>query len=267
MKHVESKKSNYTFKELPRDDLEIIINNNTNQLSNNFKKKQNQFKNKPQVRSDLNKYLTQINYRETVNKSDSFNRSGIQKGMFSYPKTSRSVDNSPYRKFMNSKPNNLVNHKSELSNFNILSRIDKSSPNNASISESSNQSYILRNFSLDKYRISSPIENVNVSSIIKKEDSMSSLKFDLSKFKAGGGSNKILNNIEIDNISDNENKEKNERLINDKSVKNNSNRKTSSIDIKPVKITNKLNKNLKNLGDKEKESRRMLIELIKYDKY
>jgi hypothetical protein len=225
-------KNQYINTSYQKDDIgEVYIKNNQPRKVATVKK----FLNNTTI---SNNSTMKAKSRNILKKSESPSKSfdkppGIVKGMFSYPKNlSRSTNH--YDKYLNSDPKKVEFNLENKEVHTVKAFIDSS------------QYQILRNLSLDKYRIqSSPglDKNYSVNSFkpMQKDSSTSSFKFDLNKYKAGTASKQTLdvNNVSMD------------KLILDGSLNS-----SSSIYIRPAG-------NYKNIQDYQKESRRMLIELVK----
>jgi hypothetical protein len=264
----------YTFKN-QNEHTEVYIQNNTKLTS---RKKQMLVKPK-QNESLMTEQITRQTI-QTQERSPKLNKSelikGVYRGMFSYSRTSKSVESSPYHQYskqlteINLNSCNIlkerVNRKntydtsfkdlsndresvySNIRNNNILR---DSSPLNNSMYDS--QNYFFKNISIEKYLVPSPVKSIPVSNI-NREESMSSFKFDLSKFKAGSSKTIESNNTEL--IHRENAFERQPRSFN-----------TSKVNAPPEQFVRKLSNTLKNksieLTDIQKHNRRMLIELVK----
>jgi hypothetical protein len=239
-------KNQYTHKSYISDDIgEVYIQNNQPQRMAAVKKflTNTQISGRPPVPKNQTDSRTRNILKKDIypdkpflNKSTDGQPKGIAKGMFSYPKNLSRTPNH-YDKFITSGSDKKVG-------FNL----DNTEVHTAKGFIDSSQYQLLRNLSLDKYRVqSSPgfDRNYSTSTIrpMHKDSSSSSFKFDLSKYKAGTTSKQTL---DVNNISE-------DKLILDGSV----NYSATSIQFnRPIG-------NYKHIQDHQKESRRMLIEQVK----
>ena len=280
MRHNNVQKNSYTFKNV-NEQTEVIIENNTR---SNFKKKQinTKTKNNDTMQSDnitRQTLQTQEKLSPKLNKSELIK--GIYRGMFSYPKTSRSVESSPYHQYtkqlteINLMSCNILKERasrkntydfsikdhssindgkdSMYSNIQINNLMRDNSPINNSMNES--QGYFFRNFSIDKYLVPSSSDSIAINSV-KREDSSNTFKFDISRYKAGGSSRTIESGIVEGRES-----------VNERPLKNFGTGRVNSNDPVVKKLTKsnsfRNKKVFDQLSDEELQSRRMIIELIK----